>query len=189
MKYLLYFNENKTNLSKIGNDIYISSDIEELPSNSLIVKHNYDEDIKSGELGLFCSNLEQENKHGKNTVYISIGKKANIVSIDSTEDYLMDKKLFYSENSYLKDKYKNIKIYPNNSIKSFYDLFSLESDIVFYEMQKEVIKLLPKNVDILEMRYEDDVTPHQYLIISNPYLLLYKPNFTAHRNKDITKNL
>lgn len=177
MKYLSYFNENKTDLVKIGNDIYLSKEIEKLPINSLIVKHTYDDDVKSGELGLFCCELEQ--KSYRDCIFISIGKKAKIFTIESTEEFLKEKDLFFSDNEYIIKKYSD-----EEEIRSFYDLFSLDSDVVFYEMQKEVVNLLSNiNFDILEMTYEDDSIPHQYLIKMNPHLRKYKPMFAKNRNE------
>lgn len=179
MKHLKYFES-----YKVCNNILISNKIEDLPKNTLIVKHFYKDKIKTGELGIFACALDKDaSDFGKNIAYISIGKNAKMITIHSSDKFLSDRNLLNIKSSYLKNKYQNRELwgYPYNStnkkipiINTLMDLFKHSSNLklpdqIFYETQRETVNILKKengNFDVLEMKYEDDISPHQYLIIN-----------------------
>ena len=55
-------------LMKLGNDIYMSEDIDRLPKNGIIVQHRFHDKFKFNGLGIFCSEIDgtHENDYGKN---------------------------------------------------------------------------------------------------------------------------
>jgi hypothetical protein len=173
----------------IGNGIYMSSNLDELPKEDLILKHFYHSDnkIKIGDIGIFAVPISYqgiEDSFGDSVVYISVSKNSKIRTIDSTEDFLYKKGLFSKNNKYLKDKYSNIDLFKPQYVKNgvpeinsyedlsnnFYKLKdqNYDGNIYYYEIQKEVVKLIKEengNFDILEMLREDDIIKHQYLIL------------------------
>lgn len=178
-KYFHFLNE----VYKVNNMILISKNIEELPKGTLIVKHYYGESLKTGELGVFACPLEEEAlDFGPNFVYISISKSAKIITIGSTYEVIDDKNMLDVESEYLKDKYSKIEnFYGSGSlVKNIPKITTLrelseksselyDPDQVYYEFQRVAIKLLIEehgNFDVLEMLDEDELTPHQYIILS-----------------------
>jgi hypothetical protein len=161
----------------IGNDINISSDNHILPKNSLLLEHRYFNEVKWGELGLFAVKYGENNfgqwnsdfnSYGDKIAYISVGNKAKIKTINSTEDYLRKIGELEKPNAYINKKYG----YKNYSELIEHGLENAELDNpsdVYYELQRKAINEMKKrgeNFDVLEFLYEDAESPHQYLILN-----------------------
>ena len=162
-------------ITKIAEDVYISRDKNKLPKDATILMHRYNDNIKAGELGLFAGNLEDmelDNGYGENKAYISIGKNAKVKKIGSTENYLRDLGELDKPRKYLKKKY------GYNSLEDLMDdSGNLENPSdAWYERQKVALNIMREageDFEVLEMLYEEDYIPHQYLI-------------TTVKNKDIS---
>ena len=151
----------------ISNDIYLSDSIDDLPK-GIIVEHHYGDKLKNGVCGIFTNKVgymgDGGSDYGDNVAYISIGKKANIVTLDSSYGYLYDKGIMYKKNESLYKKYG----YDN-----LHDLFDHMSElynpnIAFYEIQKTMVNLVKKenpSVNVIELLSEDEACPHQFLIL------------------------
>ena len=153
-------------ITKIAEDVYISRDKNKLPKDATIVMHRYDDNIKAGELGLFAGYLEGmefDSGYGENKAYISIGKNAKVKKIGSTENYLRDLGELDKPRKYLKKKY------GYNSLEDLMDdAGNLENPSdAWYERQKVALNIMREageDFEVLEMLYEEDYIPHQYLI-------------------------
>jgi len=165
----------KNDITKIANGIYISSDKDKLPKDSLLLEHRYIDKIKVGELGIFAVKTDENfygqwnnsfDFYGTKILYISIGKNVKIKTIRSTKNYLEDTGELEKPNGYINKKYG----YKNYSELIYNGLELAELDNpsdVYYELQKKTIATLKENgeqFDVLEMLYEDAESPHQYII-------------------------
>ena len=162
-------------ITKIAEDVYISRNKNKLPKDATIVMHRYNDNIKSGELGLFAGNLEDmelDNGYGENKAYISIGKNAKLKKIISTERYLTEIGEFDKSRKYLQEKYGY-----DSLLDLMDDAGSLDNPSnAWYERQKVALNIMREageDFEVLEMLYEEDYIPHQYLI-------------TTVKNKDIS---
>jgi hypothetical protein len=166
-------------LTKIGNDIYISYDITKLPKGYIVVEHGHDEELKHGELGIFTGELGwAAAEFGNKTAYVAIGEKAKVITIENTAEFLDERGEYNKPNEYIIEKYKKY------GFKTFDDLMddagSLDNpSTAWYELQKKTIEILNNEVghfDVLEMKSEDDLTPHQYLILGVKENVLFEAN-------------
>ena len=173
-----YADGGEVGLTKIAQDVYISKDKDKLPKDATIVIHRYNDNIKAGELGLFAGNLkdmELDDGYGKNKAYISIGKNAKLKKIRSTETYLEELGEFDKPRGYIKRKYGKDSLFDLMD-----DAGSLENPSdAWYEIQKLAISKMREageDFEILEMTYEEDYIPHQYLIttLKDEYLQFKK---------------
>jgi hypothetical protein len=150
-------------LMKLGNDIYMSEDIDRLPKNGIIVQHRFHDKFKFNGLGIFCSEIDgtHENDYGKNKTYVYIGPSSKIITINSTEDYLIKKGLLEQDDE------TNELYFSDNPTERFNN----DSNLYYYILQKKALNMLQQEhgkFDVLEMLFEDELTYHQYLIINNP---------------------
>jgi hypothetical protein len=153
---------------KIGNDIYMSKNINELPKDSVIIEHRYYDKIKAGDIGFFAGEIDNVDTHyGDKVVYVSIGKNTKVKSINSTYEYLEEKGILNKPDKYIIEKYGKY------GINTYYQLYDEAYNWLdnpndsFYEFQKRTLQSLKEDgedFDVLEMFYEDECTPHQYIV-------------------------
>jgi hypothetical protein len=147
----------------------LSKNIEDLPKDQLIVKHYHrNDEIHSGNIGLFASPLKAIGySERKNVTYIAIDNTAIIITVHSTYNFLEDRNLKNYKFEYNK-YYKGDKRFKFRTIRDLWihnECLALP-DQCFYFTQREALNILKKEgpIDILEMMYEDDISPHQYLL-------------------------
>lgn len=191
MRLLKYhkFLENYNDIIQIGNDIFMSDSLDSLPE-GIHVKHCYhkNEKIKNGDLGVFTVPINCGcSDYGDKTIYISIGKKSKIITINNTYEYLDSKGILDIKSDYISKKYnknnmdmfcRGFKYEQIPDYTTLKDLWNKSSylynpDDSYYELQKATVSELIKEngvFDVLEMEYEDDLSPHQYLILNNKFL-------------------
>jgi hypothetical protein len=150
-------------LMKLGNDIYMSEDIDRLPKNGIIVEHRFRDKFKFNGLGIFCSEINgtNEDDYGKNKTYVYIGPNSKIITINSTEDYLI-------KNGLLEQDDETNELYFSDNPT---ERFNNDSNLYYHILQKKTLSMLQQKhgkFDVLEMLFEDELTYHQYLIINNP---------------------
>jgi hypothetical protein len=151
--------------SKVANDVYISRDKNALPKDAIIVGHRYNDKIKAGSEGLFAADLRdiEDTSYGKNVVFLSIGKDAKVKTISSTYDYLDKIGELEKPNQYLKEKYGYDTYFELNEERGSLD----NPNNSYYETQKKALEEMRnrgEDFEVLEMKYEDDANPHQWLI-------------------------